>query len=195
MFIILHKNLLYRIKGKVEFIPYPDADVGSLLGFQDTVGNNISFGTFGKDGKSNQEDIEWAARQAVVHKSIKAFNKGYKTVVGERGVTLSGGQKQRVMIAMAIANNPDLLIADEPTTALDVTIQAQILDLMGKLKAELGMSILFITHDLGLVREFSDTVSVMKDGRIVEQGNTQMIFDNPHFIHRNRLKLCHLRSI
>ena len=92
---------------------------------------------------------------------------------------LSGGQRQRIMIAMALVNKPKLLIADEPTTALDVTIQAQILDLMGKLKAELGMSILFITHDLGLVREFSDTVSVMKDGRIVEQGNTQMIFDNP----------------
>ena len=72
---------------------------------------------------------------------------------------LSGGQRQRVMIAMALVNKPKLLIADEPTTALDVTIQAQILDLMGKLKAELGMSILFITHDLGLVREFSDTVS------------------------------------
>ena len=92
---------------------------------------------------------------------------------------LSGGQRQRIMIAMALVNKPKLLIADEPTTALDVTIQAQILDLMGKLKAELGMSILFITHDLGLVREFSDTVSVMKDGRIVEQGNTQTIFDNP----------------
>jgi ABC-type microcin C transport system duplicated ATPase subunit YejF len=92
---------------------------------------------------------------------------------------LSGGQRQRIMIAMALVNKPKLLIADEPTTALDVTIQAQILDLMGKLKSELGMSILFITHDLGLVREFSDTVSVMKDGKIVEQGNTQQIFDHP----------------
>ena len=92
---------------------------------------------------------------------------------------LSGGQRQRIMIAMALVNKPKLLIADEPTTALDVTIQAQILDLMGKLKSELGMSILFITHDLGLVREFSDTVSVMKDGKIVEQSNTQQIFDHP----------------
>ena len=100
---------------------------------------------------------------------------------------LSGGQRQRIMIAMALVNKPKLLIADEPTTALDVTIQAQILDLMGKLKAELGMSILFITHDLGLVREFSDTVSVMKDGRIVEQGNTQMIFDNPQDEYTKKL--------
>ena len=82
---------------------------------------------------------------------------------------LSGGQRQRVMIAMALVNKPELLIADEPTTALDVTIQAQILDLMSKLKNELGMSILFITHDLGLVQEFSDYVCVMKNGKIVEQ--------------------------
>ena len=100
---------------------------------------------------------------------------------------LSGGQKQRVMIAMAMCCKPSLLICDEPTTALDVTIQAQILDLMGKLKSELGMSILFITHDLGLVREFSDTVSVMKDGKIVEQGNTQQIFDHPQNDYTKKL--------
>ena len=84
---------------------------------------------------------------------------------------LSGGQRQRIMIAMALVNKPQLLIADEPTTALDVTIQAQILDLMSKLKNELGMSILFITHDLGLVQQFSDHVCVMKDG-IIEQLDT-----------------------
>ena len=82
---------------------------------------------------------------------------------------LSGGQRQRIMIAMALVNKPKLLIADEPTTALDVTIQAQILDLMTKLKKEFGMSILFITHDLGLVSEFSDQVCVMQNGKIVEQ--------------------------
>ena len=89
---------------------------------------------------------------------------------------LSGGQRQRIMIAMALINEPDLLIADEPTTALDVTIQAQILDLMNRIKEQLGMAILFITHDLGLVEKFSDTVSVMKGGKIVEQGNTKEIF-------------------
>ena len=92
---------------------------------------------------------------------------------------LSGGQRQRIMIAMALVNKPDLLIADEPTTALDVTIQAQILDLMTKLQKELGMSILFITHDLGLVEKFSDEVCVMKDGKIVEKGNTKTVFQNP----------------
>ena len=92
---------------------------------------------------------------------------------------LSGGQRQRVMIAMALVNNPKLLIADEPTTALDVTIQAQILDLMSKLQKELGMSILFITHDLGLVDKFSDKVAVMKGGKIVEIGETKKVFTNP----------------
>ena len=92
---------------------------------------------------------------------------------------LSGGQRQRVMIAMALVNNPKLLIADEPTTALDVTIQAQILDLMSKLQKEFGMSILFITHDLGLVDKFSDKVAVMKEGKIVEIGETRKVFTNP----------------
>ena len=91
------------------------------------------------------------------------------------------------MIAMALINEPDLLIADEPTTALDVTIQAQILDLMNRIKEQLGMAILFITHDLGLVEKFSDTVSVMKGGKIVEQGNTKEIFSNPEDDYTKKL--------
>ena len=92
---------------------------------------------------------------------------------------LSGGQRQRVMIAMALSNGPELLIADEPTTALDVTIQAQILDLLADLKASVGMSMLFITHDLTIVRKIADRVCVMKDGEIVEAGPTADIFANP----------------
>ena len=89
---------------------------------------------------------------------------------------LSGGMRQRVMIAMALASNPRLLIADEPTTALDVTVQAQILELLAKLKAKKGMSMLFITHDLGIVRKVADRVCVMTKGKIVETGPTAEIF-------------------
>ncbi len=100
---------------------------------------------------------------------------------------LSGGQRQRIMIAMALANKPKLLIADEPTTALDVTIQAQILDLMIKLKDEVGMSILFITHDLGLIEKFSDTITVMQQGFVVEQGETKSVFLNPQHEYTKKL--------
>ncbi|CUX57302.1 MAG: ABC transporter ATP-binding protein [Rhizobium oryzihabitans] len=92
---------------------------------------------------------------------------------------LSGGQRQRVMIAMALANEPDILIADEPTTALDVTIQAQILDLLKSLQRRFGMAVVLITHDLGVVRHFADRVAVMRRGEIVEAGTTEDIFERP----------------
>src|ERR687890_2609621 len=88
---------------------------------------------------------------------------------------MSGGQRQRVMIAMALANNPDVLIADEPTTALDVTVQARILELLADLQKRLGMSIVFITHDLNIVRRFADRTYVMKSGEVVESGTTQAL--------------------
>ena len=104
---------------------------------------------------------------------------------------MSGGMRQRAMIAMALCCRPKLLIADEPTTALDVTIQAQILDLMRKLQRELGMSILFITHDLGVVAEMADRVVVMYAGRVVEEGDVRDIFARPRMPYTRAL----MRSI
>jgi len=100
---------------------------------------------------------------------------------------LSGGQRQRVMIAMALANNPDLLIADEPTTALDLTVQKQILKLIKKLQVKFKMAILLITHDLGIVKHHSDRVAVMKKGRIVETEKTKIIFFKPHNTYTKKL--------
>ncbi len=100
---------------------------------------------------------------------------------------LSGGQRQRVMIAMAIANNPEVLIADEPTTALDVTIQAEILALLADLKHRLGMALIFITHDLGIVRRIADRVAVMRKGEIVETGPTPAVFKSPRHAYTKAL--------
>ncbi|PSK86685.1 microcin C transport system ATP-binding protein [Limimaricola soesokkakensis] len=120
-----------------------------------------------------------AVRDRIIELLNRVGIRDPETRLGAYPHQLSGGQRQRVMIAMALANNPDLLIADEPTTALDVTIQAQILELLAELKRDGAMSMLFITHDLGIVRRIADRVCVMKDGEIVEQGPTAEIFASP----------------
>jgi microcin C transport system ATP-binding protein len=120
-----------------------------------------------------------AARQRIVELLRQVGLPDPEARLGSFPHQLSGGQRQRVMIAMALANEPDLFIADEPTTALDVTVQAQILKLLKELQGRLGMSMLFITHDLGIVRKIADRVCVMKEGKIVEQGPVERVFAAP----------------
>ena len=108
-----------------------------------------------------------------------SFPDKYDTVVGERGIMLSGGQKQRVMIVMALSCNPQLLIADEPTTALDVTIQKEIIEILKNLQKSEKLSILFISHDLRLVSNISEKILIMKNGKIIEQGSNKNIINYP----------------
>src|SRR5690606_10422867 len=108
---------------------------------------------------------------------------------------LSGGQRQRAMIAMALACRPKLLIADEPTTALDVTIQVQILELLNQLQREEGMAVLMISHDLNLVRHFADRVGVMEQGRLIETASTEALFANPREPYTRKLLASHPQRV
>ncbi|MEM9844259.1 MAG: dipeptide ABC transporter ATP-binding protein, partial [Pseudomonadota bacterium] len=128
-----------------------------------------------------------AARARIVELLIRVGIRDAEARLGSFPHQLSGGQRQRVMIAMALANKPDILIADEPTTALDVTIQAQILDLLAELKREEKMGLLFITHDLGIVERIADRVCVMREGHIVEMGPTEQIFGAPKHEYTRKL--------
>jgi oligopeptide/dipeptide ABC transporter ATP-binding protein len=139
-----------------------------------TVGNQIQETLKLHQGLSKKESLEKAVEM------LKLVNiPTPERCVARYPHELSGGMRQRVMIAMALACNPEILIADEPTTALDVTIQAQILDLMIKLKEELGMAIILITHNLGVIAEMVRRVLVMYAGKIVEEAKTKTIFENP----------------
>jgi microcin C transport system ATP-binding protein len=128
-----------------------------------------------------------SARARIIELLEKVGIRDAESRLGAYPHQLSGGQRQRVMIAMALANGPELLVADEPTTALDVTIQAQILDLLAELKRAESLSLLFITHDLGIVRRIADRVCVMQGGEIVEQGATAEIFANPQHPYTQKL--------
>ncbi|WP_415393108.1 ABC transporter ATP-binding protein [Paracoccus sp. SJTW-4] len=136
-----------------------------------------------------------AARARIVELLTRVGIRDPETRLADYPHQLSGGQRQRVMIAMALANGPELLVADEPTTALDVTIQAQILDLLATLKRDEGLSMLFISHDLGIVRRIADRVCVMQGGEIVEQGPAERIFAAPEHPYTRKLLAAEPKGI
>ena len=140
-----------------------------------TVGDQITEAMRAHDRRASRADLRTRAVAALDRVRIPAAARRFD----EYPHQMSGGMRQRVMIAMALSCNPDLLIADEPTTALDVTVQAQILDLLRDLQAQTGMAIILITHDLGVVAEMADEVAVMYAGRVVERAGGADIFDDP----------------
>lgn len=166
------EKLLQKVRGNdISFIfQEPMTSLNPLHTLEKQLGESLALhqGIVGDDARSRIVDL-------LVKVGIRDPEDRLKSYPHQ----LSGGQRQRVMIAMALANKPDILIADEPTTALDVTIQAQILELLADLKKSEGMGLLFITHDLGIVRQIADRVCVMKDGEIVEAGPVSEIFANP----------------
>ncbi len=142
--------------------------------FSDSIANNINFGTFGNDSKNNQQNIEWAAKQAAVHKNIKGFEEGYDTVVGERGVTLSGGQKQRVSIARAILKNPSILIFDDCLSAVDTETEETILNNLKEIMA--NKTTIMVSHRISGIKH-ADHIIMIEAGKIIEEGNHHKLVD------------------
>src|SRR5262245_39217355 len=183
-----HPSGTIHFKGR-EILPLPENEIREIRGndisiiFQEPMTSLNPLHTIeaqiGEILKLHQPISNSAARARTLQLLTQVGIPEPETRLGSYPHQLSGGQRQRVMIAMALANEPDLLIADEPTTALDVTVQAQILALLADIRARLGMSLLFITHDLGIVRRIADTVCVMNGGKIVEQGAVEQVFTAP----------------
>ncbi|MEZ5673759.1 MAG: ABC transporter ATP-binding protein [Thalassovita sp.] len=180
------ENLLRKVRGNdISFIfQEPMTSLNPLHTIEKQLAESIAL---------HQGLVGDAARARILELLQKVGIRDAESRLGAYPHQLSGGQRQRVMIAMALANKPDILIADEPTTALDVTIQAQILELLAELKASENMGLLFITHDLGIVKRIADRVCVMKDGEIVETGPTAEIFANPQ--HPYTQKLLSARAV
>ncbi|MEO1555579.1 MAG: ABC transporter ATP-binding protein [Pseudomonadota bacterium] len=174
------EKLLRKVRGNdISFIfQEPMTSLNPLHTIEKQLGESLALhqGLVGED-----------SRARILELLNKVGIRDAETRLGAYPHQLSGGQRQRVMIAMALANQPDVLIADEPTTALDVTIQAQILDLLAELKKTENMGLLFITHDLGIVRRIADRVCVMQHGEIVESGPAAEIFGNPQHPYTQKL--------
>lgn len=166
------EKMLRNVRGaKISFIfQEPMSSLNPLHRIEDQIAESLM---------QHQQISKSAARKKVLKLLLLTGIKNARKRMRAYPYELSGGQRQRVMIAMAIANNPDVLIADEPTTALDVTVQQQIIDLLLKLKKKLGMSIIFISHDLRVIKKIADRVCVMKSGRLIECNTTENIFNMP----------------
>lgn len=166
------EKMLRNVRGaKISFIfQEPMSSLNPLHRIEDQIAESLM---------QHQQISKSAARKKVLKLLLLTGIKNARKRMRAYPYELSGGQRQRVMIAMAIANNPDILIADEPTTALDVTVQQQIIDLLLKLKKKLGMSIIFISHDLRVIKKIADRVCVMKSGRLIECNTTENIFNMP----------------
>lgn len=167
------KKAIRRLRGHEIAMIFQDP-LSSLHPYY-SVGSQIAESYLAHHKKSSKREAMQEALKAMIQVGIPEAESRLKDYPHQ----FSGGMRQRIMIAMALVNKPKLLIADEPTTALDVTVQAQILDLLTKLQKETGMAILLITHDFGVVREVCDDVIVMYAGRVVESGSADQIFANP----------------
>jgi len=156
--------------------PMTSLDPSFTIGFQIAEGIRLHQGLSRKDALKRVVEVLDLVRIPQAHRRVNSYPHEF-----------SGGMRQRVLIAMALANNPELIIADEPTTALDVSIQAQILDLLGSLQRDLGLAMLFITHSMGVVADICDRVAVMYAGEIVEQGGVHEVFASPQQPYTERL--------
>ena len=149
--------------------------------FEGTIADNITYGTSGV----TREQMERAAQAAHCIEFVRTMPHGFDTVIGPR--ELSGGQRQRISLARALTTHPQILLADEPVSALDVTVRNRVIALLDELAEDYGLTMVFLSHDLDVVRHICDTVAVMKNGRIVEKGTSDQIYRDPQHEYTKEL--------